>query len=74
MVLYMHCIHPLPQLLCEAEEGGHSELQAMRERHKHKFLEATAALRSQHKTLAKRVKLLETQLLKNSVKYADSCL
>ena len=46
----------------------------MRERHKHKFLEATAALRSQHKTLAKRVKLLETQLLKNSVKCADSCL
>ena len=39
----------------------------MRKRHKDRFLEATADLRARHKTVAKRVKVLEAQLLRNSV-------
>lgn len=38
----------------------------MRERHKQRFTEATAKLRTQHRSLAKRSKALEMQLLKNS--------
>ena len=39
----------------------------MRERHKERFMEATADLRSKLKVTTKRIRLLETQLLKNSV-------
>ena len=39
----------------------------MRERHRQRFVEATAKLRVQHKNLAKRAKALEMQLTKNSV-------
>ena len=59
---------PIPaQMVFEAETKCRHELQAMRERHRERFLEATAKLRSQHKTLAKRAKALEQQLAKNSV-------
>ena len=54
-------------MVFEAETKCRHELQAMRERHRERFLEATAKLRSQHKTLAKRAKALEQQLAKNSV-------
>lgn len=56
----------LQKLLVEADSHCHHELQAMRERHKQRFTEATAKLRTQHRSLAKRSKALEMQLLKNS--------
>ena len=40
----------------------------MRERHKQRFVEATAELRLRHRAMAKRVRALEMQLLKNSVR------
>lgn len=40
----------------------------MRERHKLRFVEATAELRSRHKAMAKRVRALEVQLSRNSVR------
>ena len=40
----------------------------MRERHKHRFVEATAELRLRHRAMAKRVRALEVQLLKNTVR------
>ena len=55
------------QLLFEADKHCQGELEAMRKRHKDRFLEATADLRARHKTVAKRVKVLEAQLLRNSV-------
>ena len=51
----------------ESDTRCRHELQAMRDRHKQKFTEATATLRSQYKAMAKRAKALEVQLLKNSV-------
>ena len=59
--------HIHTQLVFQADDERRSELQAMRDRHKQRFTEATAKLRSQHKALGKRVRALETQLLKNSV-------
>ena len=59
--------HTHTQLVFQADDERRSELQAMRDRHKQRFTEATAKLRSQHKALGKRVRALETQLLKNSV-------
>ncbi|KAL5457399.1 hypothetical protein EMCRGX_G034651 [Ephydatia muelleri] len=56
----------LQKMVFEAEAKCRHELQAMRDRHRERFLEATAKLRSQHKTLAKRTKALEQQLAKNT--------
>ena len=39
----------------------------MRERHRQRFLDATAKLKEQHKNVVKRNKILELQLIKNSV-------
>ncbi len=50
------------------------ELQAMRDRHKQKFMEATATLRAQYKTMTKRAKALEMQLIRNSVRTVDTRL
>ena len=61
--------HAHTQLVFQAGEQRRHELQAMRDRHKERFIEATAKLRSQHKALGKRVRLLESQLMKNSVRY-----
>ena len=68
---FTHC-YALPnptlfQLLFESESRCRRELQAMRDRHKQRFLEATSDLRSRHKVVAKRAKVLEMQLIKNSV-------
>ena len=53
--------------MVEAERRCRHELQAMRERHRARFMEATAKLRSQYKNLAKRARALESQLTRNSV-------
>lgn len=65
--------HTHTQLVFQADDERRSELQAMRDRHKQRFTEATAKLRSQHKALGKRVRALETQLLKNSVSHHQIC-
>lgn len=57
------------QLCLESEARCHRELRAMRERHKQRFVEATAELRMRHKSMAKRVKALEIQLSRNTVKF-----
>ena len=62
MLIFMYC-----QVVVEAEKRCRLELQAMRERHRARFIEATAKLRSQYKSLAKRAQGLESQLTKNSV-------
>ena len=61
------CVCTVAQVVVEAERRCRQELQAMRERHRVRFMEATAKLRSQYKSLAKRARALETQLTKNSV-------
>lgn len=53
--------------MIEAERRCRQELQAMRERHRARFTEATANLRSQYKSLVKRARALESQLTRNSV-------
>ncbi len=60
-------LSPSLQLLFEAEKHCQRELEAMRQRHKARFQEATADLRVKHKAVVKRMKALETQLLRNSV-------
>ena len=65
--MYVHVQYVAVQVVVEAERRCRQELQAMRERHRARFMEATAKLRSQHKSLAKRARALETQLTKNSV-------
>ena len=55
--------------MVEADRRCRQGLQDMRERHRQRFVEATAKLRLQHKNLVKRAKALETQLLKNSVSH-----
>jgi chromosome segregation ATPase len=56
----------LQKVVVETERRCRQELQAMRERHRARFLDATAKLRSQYKNLAKRARALETQLTRNS--------
>lgn len=41
----------------------------MRERHKERFVDATAELRMRHRAMAKRVKALEMQLSRNTVSF-----
>ncbi len=55
------------QLLFEADKHCQRELEAMRQRHRARFQEATADLRVKHKAVVKRMKALEAQLLRNSV-------
>ena len=70
MVYSRHEFPPLMlQLLFEGEASSRRDLQAMRERHKQRFVEATAQLRSRHKAMAKRVRALEMQLSRNSVSW-----
>lgn len=57
------------KVVLESERRCRQELQAMRERHRSRFVEATAKLRSQYKSLAKRSRALESQLSRNSVSY-----
>ena len=61
------------QVVLEAERRCRQELQAMRERHRARFVEATAKLRNQYKNLAKRARSLESQLTKNSVSSKHTC-
>jgi chromosome segregation ATPase len=65
MKLKKECQH-LKKVVVEAERRCRQELQAMRERHRARFVEATAKLRNQYKSLAKRARALESQLTKNS--------
>ncbi|CAI8014525.1 Centrosomal protein of 85 kDa [Geodia barretti] len=64
MMLKKECQH-LKKVIVEAERRCRQELQAMRERHRARFVEATAKLRNQYKSLAKRARALESQLTKN---------
>lgn len=68
------CVCIIVQVVIEAERRCRQELQAMRERHRVRFMEATAKLRSQYKNLAKRARALETQLTKNSVSTRCLCM
>lgn len=61
------------KVVVKADQRCRQELQAMRERHRARFMEATAKLRSQYKHLAKRARALETQLGRNSVSTAQRC-
>ncbi|XP_019848662.1 PREDICTED: centrosomal protein of 85 kDa-like [Amphimedon queenslandica] len=54
------------QQITELEEKNRQDLRDMRERHKLRFQEATAKLKEQYKTVTKRNRQLELQLLKNS--------
>ncbi len=59
-------------MLFGADKRCQRELEAMRQRHKARFQEATADLRVKHKAVVKRMKVLEVQLLRNSVSLIHS--
>ena len=59
--------HSLVQSVGNFDKKLRTELSSMRERHHVRFRDATAKLRDQHKEVMRRNKLLEKQLLKNSV-------
>lgn len=59
-------LQKLQEVLSGSDSKLQQELHSMRERHRQRFLDATAKLKEQHKIVVKRNKILELQLIKNS--------